>query len=346
MAGEKVRTEDKSKSATGNALLDSMREMRQFQFNELRDRATRLGTAARTRRRLMERLANKIGLDLAEIEEQHEADWQLLLAQTKEQEKAAAALLKKQRSRQQQALRTITNHPDRFEYKKGNPHTSICLWRANAAPSIFLNPQTFSQGVTQTLPPVPAAAPVRAGQNIFRVNAEAIGTTLPHGFDWDPIAAFDLFTQHVFEATVPHGGSLSVIGSYVPQGTIFLGAPGDFIFGGYAAAQVKLFMFVVIETVNGESIELPQGDTLTIVDREIKAGWDGENSLIPVGTVNGVAFQLTHNNVINVQAGDLVRVTAGFDVYLTAMYRGRARATFAPQPFGFNVPMVMLRIDS
>ena len=346
MAGKKVQSEDKAKSSAGEALLDSIKEIRQYQFKELCDRGRRLGAAARTRRGLMEGLAQQAGFSLAAIQAQQEADWQLLLKQAKEQEKAAAALLKKQSVRQRQALRTIADHAERFEYNKGNPHTSICLWRAAAAPSLFLNPQTFSEGLLEVLPPAPAAAPVRAGQNIFRVNAEVRGTALPHDVHWNPIAALDLFTRHVFEATVPHGGSLSVTANYVPNGVIFLGAPGDFIFAGYASAEITLFMDVEVETAAGDRIEVPRGDTLTILDREIQASWDGTSSLIPVGTVNGVAFRLTNSNVINVQAGDLVRVTAAFDIYITAMHRGTARATFAPQPLGINVPMVMLKIDS
>jgi hypothetical protein len=345
MARKKVSTEKKAKPAVSSELLESIREMRQYQFKELCDRAKRLGAAAKARLGLMEGLAPKGGLNLNVIREQQEADWQLILKQTKEQEKAAAALLKKQRARQRQAFRTIARHADRFEYKKGNPHTSMCLWRAAAAPSIFLNPQTFSEGLLEILPPAPAAAPVRAGQNIFRVNAEVIGTALPHDIKWDPLAALDLFTQHVFEATVPHGGSLSVMANYIPDGLIFLGAPGDLFFAGSASASVTLFMDVEVVTAAGERIEVPRGDTLTILDREIQASWNGQSSLIPVGTVNGVAFQLAQNNVINVQGGDLVRVTAAFDIYLTAMHRGTARATFAPQPFGINVPMVLLRIE-
>ena len=107
-----------------------------------------------------------------------------------------------------------------------------------------------------------------------------------------------------------------------------------------------LFMLVVIRTAAGERIELPRGEVATIVDQRIEASWHGTSRLIPVGTVNGVAYQLSHNNVVNVRAGDLVRVTAGFDVYIRALHRGNARITFAPQPFGFNVPMVLLRIDS
>jgi hypothetical protein len=346
MAGKKVPSKDKRKPAESSALFDSLKEIRQYQFKELCDRATRQTAAAQARRPLMEGLAKQAGLSLADIQEQQEADWQLLLKQAQEQEKAAAALLKKQGARQRQALRTITEHADRFEYRKGNPHTSMCLWRAAAAPSLFLNPQTFSEGTLEVLPPVPAAAPVRAGQNIFRVNAEAVGTKLPYGFKWNPIAAFDLFTQHVFEATVPHGGSLSVTANYVPNGVIFLGAPGDLFFAGYASAQVILFMEIVVEPASGGRIDVPRGDMLTILDREIQASWDGASSLIPVGTANGVAFKLTNSNVVNVRAGDLVRVTAAFDIFITAMYRGLARATFAPQPFGINVPMVLLKIDS
>jgi len=85
---------------------------------------------------------------------------------------------------------------------------------------------------------------------------------------------------------------------------------------------------------------------LTILDRRVQASWDGASSLIPVGTSNGVALQLANNNIVQVRAGDLVRVTVTYSMYLAAVHRARARVTFAPQPFGINVPMVLLKIDS
>jgi hypothetical protein len=346
MAEKKVPSQGKGEPAVDSALFDSLKEIRQYQFKELCDRATRESAAAQARRLLMEGLAKQAGLSLADIQEQQEADWQLLLKQAQDQEKAAAELLKKQSARQRQALRTITEFADRFEYTKGNPHTSICLWRAARAPSIFINPQTFSEGITRLLPPVPAAAPVRAGQNIFRVNAEVVATALPHDVHWSPVAALEVATLHVFEATVPHGGSLSVTAQCVPNGTVFLGAPGDFIFAGSASVEITLFMDIVIEPAGGGRIEVPRGDMLTILDRRVQASWDGANSLIPVGTSNGVALQLTNNNIVQVQAGDFVRATVTYSMYLAAVHRARARVTFAPQPFGINVPMVLLKIDS
>ncbi|HSF24356.1 MAG TPA: hypothetical protein VLE20_09035, partial [Blastocatellia bacterium] len=115
---------------------------------------------------------------------------------------------------------------------------------------------------------------------------------------------------------------------------------------GSASAEVLLFMFVEIDAANGDSFELPLGSTLTIVDREVDATCDGTNRRIRVGTSNGVAFQLAHNGVVAVEAGDLVRVRAGVDVFLSSALGGGATAIFAPQPFGFNVPMVLFKIDS
>jgi hypothetical protein len=46
--------------------------------------------------------------------------------------------------------------------------------------------------------------------------------------------------------------------------------------------------------------------------------------MIRVGTSNGVAFQLAHNGIIAVEAGDLVRVRAGIDVFLRTAGRRRA----------------------
>ena len=62
--------------------------------------------------------------------------------------------------------------------------------------------------------------------------------------------------------------------------------------------------------------------------------------------VGGVAYELARNNLVNVQEGDTVTVTAEFDIYLAAWHRGKAIARFGGQPLGINVPMVLLRIDS
>jgi hypothetical protein len=46
-----------------------------------------------------------------------------------------------------------------------------------------------------------------------------------------------------------------------------------------------------------------------------------------------------------VQRGDVIRITAGFDIYLSAAGRGNARATFSPAPSELNVPLVMVTVD-
>ncbi len=347
MAGKKGGAVQGERPAAASALFASLKDRRQFQFQELCGRVNRLGAAALSRSAMLERLAPQLGLNLDELRRQQEADWQMLLQQTKELEEAAAAFLKKQSLRQRQALRTITEHADRFEYKKGNPHTSICLWRAVAPPNIIFNIQTFNNGVTDFLPPAPAAAPVRVGENIFRVSAEAFSPPTANAPDivWHDVAAVDLFTQHVFAAAVPHRGSLSVTATYVPNGFINLVAPGDFLFAGSAGAEVSLGLEIAIVTAAGDRIELPLGETPTILDVDIQASLDGQSRVVPVSTVGGVAYDLARNNLVNVQEGDTVIVTAEFDIYLAASHRGRAIARFGPQPFGISVPMVLLRID-
>jgi hypothetical protein len=173
-----------------------------------------------------------------------------------------------------------------------------------------------------------------------------VRANMAHGLELSPAAAVDIFTEHVFEAEVPHEGVLSVIGSYAPAGNIFLGAPGDCVLPGGASAEVLLFMFVEVDTASGERIDMPLGTTTMIVDQSVDATCDGTNRLMRVGTSNGVAFQLAHNGIIAVEAGDLVRVRAGVDVFLRTALRGNAQAIFAPQPFGINVPMVVFKIDS
>ena len=319
-------------------------QSREFRTRELIDEARRVGAAARIRRRTLMSAAKKGGLDLASVDLLHDKDWELALKQVAKQERSAITLAKQRRASERQVLRTLTTHRDRFEYRKGNPNTSICIWQETTPAALLFTPQTFNDGVAQLLTN-PAAPPPRVGQNIRRFSAE-VTARAPHDSHSNPVAAADIFTRHLFTATAPHAGVLSVTANYVPSGTIFLGAPGDCVAAGSAGAEVFLFMFVTIITADGGFIELPLGATQSIVAQEVSASCDGKSRLVQVGTINGVAFQLAHNNIIAVEAGDLVGVTAGFDIFLSAALRGDARAKFDPQPFGLNVPMVLLRIDS
>jgi hypothetical protein len=118
------------------------------------------------------------------------------------------------------------------------------------------------------------------------------------------------------------------------------------VFPGESSAEVNLFMFVEIETAAGDVIELPRGTMNTIVDREIEATCDGTNRMIRIGSRNSVAHQLAHNDVIAVDQGDLVRVNAGIEIFLSTAMGGTAEAIFAPAPFGLNIPTVMVKVVS
>jgi len=321
-----------------------LRRMRDLRTAELIDEARRVGPAARKRRRLLESATEKLGIDLSSIDELHDKDWELILKQTAKQQKAAIAFSRAQRARERQILRHVTKQRARFEHKSGNPHTSICLWRATSRVALTFTPQTFNDG-TATLLTAPLGPQPSVGQNIRRFSAEVIANAA-HDFHLSPVAAADIFTSHTFETTVQQRGVLSVVANYVPSGTIFIGAPGDCVFPGSAGAEGLLFMLVEIETADGDTIEFPLGATRTIVDQEVRASCDGASRLVQVGTKNGVAHQLTHRDIVAVEPGDLVRVIAGFEFYISAALRGSVRATFDPQPSGLNVPMVLVKIDS
>ncbi len=342
------------------AFREYTRQLREHQFNELTEQVRRTGAAARNRRQMLEALARKAGTDLAAFDTLHDKEWESILKWGKSQEKAILTVMNQQRERQQQALRTIVAHKDRFEYKKGNPHTSICLWRAIQAPTIDVIPQTFNDGVVRILSDPPNApppnegfdnirvspVPVRVGENIVR-EAVSVIANAPHGFHFTPAAAVDISTEHVFETRVPHDGVLSVTGNYAPLGNIFLGAPGDCISPGGAQAEINLFVFVTVTTAGGDRIDVPLGSNIVkVFDHSVDATCDGKSRSIPFSGVNGSAFQLSQPNIIAVQAGDTVRVRAGFEIFMEAALSGATQANFAPRPFGLNVPMVLLRIDS
>ncbi len=252
-------------------------------------------------------------------------------------------MTKLERECQRLALDSINKHRGRFEYKKGNPQTSMCRWTAVNLPSAVINPQTFNNGnVTVVNAPVGTAA---VGQNNLRTRIR-VRANFPNLSGLVPVAAVDIFTLHRFEAVVPHDGVLSVVAEYSPMGNIFLGAPGDCVLPGESSAEVVLFMFVEIETPAGDVIEMPLGATSTIIDREIEADCDGTNRMIRLGSPNGVAHQLAHNDLIAVDQGDIVRVAAGIEIFLATSVGGVAEAIFTPAPFGLNVPMVMIKVVS
>jgi len=319
---------------------------REEQFADLVENTKRAAAAARRRRKLFDTFAKAAGIDPEAVDALHEREWQVISSPSARQNKAAARLTKLQRNSQRLALSSINKDRGRFEYQKGNPHTSICSWQATGSPTVTINPQTFNQGVVQIVS-APVGIAVVPGENILRARVRVTSRRVSR----DPLvpvaaAAVDIFTQHVFETTVPHDGVLSVVANYAPAANIFLGAPGDCILPGSARAEVVLFMFVEIIRPNGPAIELPLGTTTTIRDRSIRATCDGTNKMISVGTQNGVAFQLAHNDVIAVDQGDTVRVRAGIEIFLGTGAGGVAEAIFETQQLGLNVPMVLIKIDS
>jgi hypothetical protein len=319
---------------------------REEQFAALVENTKRAAAAARRRRKLFDTLAKAAGIDPAAINALHDKEWQVISEPSERQNKAAARLAKLQRNSQRLALASINKDRGRFEYQRGNPHTSICVWRASAIPSVTINPQTFNQGVVQIVS-APVGIAAVPGENILRARVRVTSSRVSH----DPAvpvaaAAVDIFTQHVFEAAVPHDGVLSVVGNYALAANIFLGAPGDCILPGSAGAEVTLFMFVEIVRPNRPTIKLPLGTERTIQDQSIQATCDGKSKMISVGTQNGVAFQLAHNDIIAVDQGDTVRVRAGIEIFLGTGAGGVAEAIFETQQLGLNVPMVLIKIDS
>ena len=328
------------------ALFDLIRKRRQFQHRQMVDRAKRVAAASLLHRALIRSIAKNAGQDLAEFDAQRKLGWEKLCKDTERQQKAATALLKQKHKQQLQAFRSVMKNRHRFEYKKGNPHTAVCLWRASRNPNVLTNEETFSDGVFQF---VPINAFRNVGHNVVGFTAKVIGRTSTGEVfaHLSPVVeSLDLITEHRFEGTAPHDGQLSVTAMYAPLGTIALRAPGDFIFGGTAGINVQLYIRVIISPPQRQSFELPFGETKTIADADLRAGWNDESQLVVIDSDHGLNYQLTHNNVVQVNAGDQIIVIAGYDMLLGASSRGDATATFTPLPAGLNVPMVMLTIDS
>ena len=330
-------------NADANSPFGFVSKVRQHKLREGLEAAKRATAAAKARRKVLASVLSNAGFELSTIQEQHQREWDLILKQAARQQKRAVSVLKQQHVRQRQSLRTIVEHRERFEYRKGNPHTSICMWRAIAAPDVLVNVQTFSDGVA-LLTRQPETS-FRIGDNTIRFTAEARGRE-PHDFKFNPVASVEFVTEHFFDSTVPHDGILSVTGTFAPLGTIFLGAPGDCVINSNAGADISLYMRIIINPGSGLGFELPFGDTITIAEENLVSTCDGVSKLMVIGGTHAVASQLSRDNAVEVSEGDVVRVIAGYDVSIAAGIRGIASLNFFPAPLGFNVPMVLLRIDS
>jgi hypothetical protein len=240
---KKQRASNKALIEKGRrALVEYIKRKREFQNRQLRDRAKRLTTAELNHRTLLSAIAAKSGLDSAALDRERQRDWELLVKDTTRQQKEVIGLLKQKRLRQREAFRTVMKHRKRFEHKKGNPHTSICLWRASARPDVLVNEETFSDG-TFTFIPIDAFR--NAGNNIVRFNAEVVGVApgqspgLGQFSHFAPtVESLDLITEHRFETTAPHAGTLTVTANYAPLGSIVLRAPGALIAPGSAWTDI------------------------------------------------------------------------------------------------------------
>ncbi len=354
----KKRPEDSAAMEKGRrALLKFIKDRRQFKNREATDRARRLVTFESNHRKLMSAPTSKRQFDLAAFDREVQRDWENLLKDAARQQKEASGLLRQQRARQREALRTITKHRRRFEYKKGNPHAATCIWRARPFPDVLINEQTFSDGVFNVTAPTTLAS---VGNNVIRFNASAQGRgpyianpfepapSLEPFSSLQPVESLELTTEHVFVTTASQAGSLSVTANYAPLGTIFLGAPGALVAAGSAGTEIDLYIRVLITPRGGgrgSEFEVPLDSVKKIIDQNIQAGLSGASRLIVVGSAHAPAEQFSQNNVVQVAAGDTITVIAGFDLILVGELRGIAQAFFSPTPSGFNVPMVLVTID-
>jgi hypothetical protein len=337
----------KRPNTAAEEFIEHRRRLAEFRFHQDRDRARRVGVAARERRRLLDTMARKLGLSLERLDALHRADWELLQRQVKAQETAAVALLRQQHARQRVAFRTIMKNRKRLEYRFGNPLLQTCLWRAAAPVVVASFPFTFNEGTAGLDPPAPVAPPPTTGNNLIRFTASAhAAATSTKGLQ--PVAGTEMVTSHVFRTTARADGLISVTANYAPLGTIFLGAPGDCVgLGGQARAELILFMRVRVLPPGRAPITFPVGDTLTILDEDINAGCAGESRLLPVGISGGDSYQVTNPDVGAVAEGETIEVTAGYSLTLRAASRGNAMASFATTTapfFGLNVPVVIVKI--
>lgn len=344
MAGKRI---DRAGAADANddPFVEERRRLAAYAFQEANDQARRLGVAAHDRRRVLGALAKKSGVSLAELDALHAADWATVQRQVEARTAEAAAILKEHHARQRATFDAVMADRERFEFQGGNPTFQTCMWRAVNPVVLTLLPFTFNQGQAGLAPPAPVRPPPAVGRSVARFTARAEAAAAGTPTQLIPVAGFELVTSHAFETTARADGILSVTAHFAPLGTIFLGAPGDcYGFGGSASAEVTLFMDIRITTPEGRRIDVPRGDTRTIVDERIHAGCDGENRLVLVGPSGGSAYQLAQPDAIAVREGDTIGVTARYALRLSTALRGVAVATFAGAPNGLNVAVVLAKI--
>jgi hypothetical protein len=75
----------------------------------------------------------------------HDKDWELALKQAAKQQKAIIAFAKEQRAVSVRSSSSDKTSPT-VRVQEGDPHTSICLWRATSRVALSFNPQTFMTG--------------------------------------------------------------------------------------------------------------------------------------------------------------------------------------------------------
>ena len=122
---KKQRASNKALVEKGRrALVEYIKQKREFQNRQLRDRAKRLTTAELNHRQLLDAIAAKSGLDSAVFDRERQRDWELLVKDTARQQKEVIGLLKQKRIRQREAFRMVMKHRKRFESELGKPGLS------------------------------------------------------------------------------------------------------------------------------------------------------------------------------------------------------------------------------
>ena len=94
------RTGDSAEMEKGRrALLEFVKQRRQFETREAADRANRLLTSELNHRKLLSSITAKTGFDLGAFDRERQRDWESLLKDAARQQKEAIPILRQQRVR-------------------------------------------------------------------------------------------------------------------------------------------------------------------------------------------------------------------------------------------------------
>jgi len=302
------------------------------------DRMRRTVPGARRRDALFRRVAARVGFDASAMTALHARDYESCKQQVAAQRQAVRAQLRRRVTEQRALLRHVLQNRERFERRSGNPLTNICVWRTSTAPPATVETEAGSGSSVNMNPAVQGANPT-AGTNRVTLSAICRGVCL-----------LTLRTHHLFEATAPHDGVLSVTAYFAPVGSYSLMAAGS-CFGASGLSLLDLRARVKVRVRNdaGDVFRTPNPGFSLIVHDQTDAGCEAD-ARAGAFDLDAEAFEASRPRLMNVLSGDRILVTAQYNLIVsTTTLDGASGAEadldLSSTDHGLNVPVVLMTVE-